>query len=372
MTTSTGSTPGSVIRKNRAAIALLAALVVVLSVLAALTAGGTSGYLDPDTYNPDGAHAAAVLLEDRGVDVRRVTDLPTTVAMATTDSTVFVPLPLLLSSEELRRLRDLPGPVVMASGTGDEIEVVIGSAKVDGGIDVTRRSPGCSLDAAVNAGQAEVGGTSYRGEGVRCYDDTLLAAGDGRRVLVGDGEWLNNDHLDEEGNAALMLGLLGRTSVLLWLMPDPQREALGTRPVSDPGELLPEWVGAVTLQLFLALLVLALWRARRLGRVVPEPLPVVVPAAETTEGRGRLYRAAGARGTAAESLRSGARERLAQRLGAGSRPSAEILTALVAGRVTRSEAEVQSLLYGPQPADDAALVRLADELDSLTQEVASS
>ena len=360
------------IRKNRAALALVASLVVLLAVLAAITAGGASGYLDPEAYSPDGAHAAAVLLEDRGVEVRRVTDLPSTVAMASTDSTVFVPLPNLLSTEELEKLRDLPGRVVMASGVDEEAEVVIGSAEVDGGIDVKRRSPGCALDAAVNAGHAEVGGTSYQGEGVRCYDDSLLAAGDGRRVLVGDGEWLSNDHLDEEGNAALMLGLLGRTPVLLWLMPDPQRAAIGNRPVSNPGELLPAWVGSVTLQLFLALLVLALWRARRLGRVVPEPLPVVVPAAETTEGRGRLYRAAGARGTAAESLRSGARERIALRLGAGSRPAPEILTALVSGRVTRSDAEVHSLLYGPQPADDAALVRLADELDSLTQEVANS
>jgi hypothetical protein len=370
MTTSTGATPSSVLRNNRAALALGAALLAVLAVLAAITAGGASGYLDPDAYNPEGAHAASVLLEDRGVDVRRVTDLPSTVAQATRDSTVFVPLSLELSSEELALLQDLPGRVVLASGL--DPSAVIGTAEVDGQVDVSRRDPDCPLEAAVNAGRAEVGGFTYRGVGVDCYDRTLLADAGARRVLVGDGEWLSNDHLDEEGNAALMLGLLGRTSTLLWLMPDPDRPAIGTRQVDDPADLLPPWVGSVGLQLFLALLVLALWRARRLGRVVPEPLPVVVPAAETTEGRGRLYRAAGARDTAAESLRSGARERLAMRLGAGSRPSPEVLTALVAARVARPDAEVQGLLYGPQPADDAALVRLADELDSLTQEVASS
>ena len=47
------------------------------------------------------------------------------------------------------------------------------------------------------------------------------------------------------------------------------------------------------------MLLLALWRARRLGPVVAEPLPVVVRAAETVEGRARLYRRGGARGQAA-------------------------------------------------------------------------
>ena len=35
-----------------------------------------------------------------------------------------------------------------------------------------------------------------------------------------------------------------------------------------------------------------LWRGRRLGRLVVEPLPVVVQAVESTESRGRLYRRA--------------------------------------------------------------------------------
>ena len=33
-----------------------------------------------------------------------------------------------------------------------------------------------------------------------------------------------------------------------------------------------------------------LWRGRRLGPLVVEPLPVVVKAVESTQGRGRLYR----------------------------------------------------------------------------------
>ena len=120
-----------------------------------------------------------------------------------------------------------------------------------------------------------------------------------------------------------------------------------------------------------AVLLLALWRARRLGPVVAEPLPVVVRAAETVEGRARLYRRAGARGTAAEALRAGVR----RPAGARARPAAprrsrRPWSTAVAGthrpdRAPRSAA----LLYGAAPADDAALVRLADDLDALEREV---
>ena len=61
-----------------------------------------------------------------------------------------------------------------------------------------------------------------------------------------------------------------------------------------------------------------LWRARRLGPLATEPLPVVVRAVETTRSLGRLYRRSGDRGHAAESLRRAARSRLAERLRLGS------------------------------------------------------
>ncbi len=64
------------------------------------------------------------------------------------------------------------------------------------------------------------------------------------------------------------------------------------------------------LQLAVAVVLLALWRARRLGPVVPESLPVVVRAAEATEGRGRMYRRAGARDRAAGRLRAATRTRI--------------------------------------------------------------
>jgi hypothetical protein len=44
----------------------------------------------------------------------------------------------------------------------------------------------------------------------------------------------------------------------------------------------------------------------------------------------------------------------------------------VARRSGWNEAEVGALLYGPQPADDPALVRLAGALDELEKKVGQS
>jgi hypothetical protein len=191
-------------------------------------------------------------------------------------------------------------------------------------------------------------------------------------VLVGDTEAFSNKRLDEQGNAALALGLLGSSRSVVWLVPAADRVLPGERPISSANELLPDWIVLAAVQLFVALVVLALWRARRLGRVVAEPLPVVVRAAETVEGRGRLYRAAHARDAAGDALRSGARDTLARRVHGGAAPSREVLVSLVGDRSRRGAATVDALLYGPPPADDAALVRLADDLDALIQEVAGS
>jgi hypothetical protein len=371
--TATGATPRAQLRRNRTALLLASGLVAVIAVLALLTAGGTTGTLDPDAYDPSGSHALAALLRDRGVEVVRVTDLPAVEAAATESTTVFVGQPALLSDRELASLSALPGHLVVTEGGARTLAGLQRSVDLTGDVAVDTRSPACDQPAASNAGRADVGGFRYAADGaVSCYRSSLLDLPDAHLVLVGSGTLFSNRLLAKHGNAALAIGLLGQTPKVVWLVPAADRPPLGTRPSSDPGSLLPDGFKSLQLGLFVAVVVLALHRGRRLGRVVPEPLPVVVPAAETVRGRGRLYRAAGALGTAAEALRSSARDRVGLRVGAGRNPAPEVLVALVAGRTTRLSPDLQDLLYGPPPADDAALVRLADDLDTLIQEVAGS
>ena len=99
-----------------------------------------------------------------------------------------------------------------------------------------------------------------------------------------------------------------------------------------------------------------------------------VRAAEAVEGRSRLYRAAGARGSAAEALRAATRERVARRVGMPVSADRAAVVDQVAERSGSDPAVVDALLYGGPPADDPALVRLAADLrtleQALTQEVA--
>lgn len=369
--TATGPTVRSTWRSARGPLLVVAALVLAGAVVGVLSASGPGGRLDPDAPTPAGSRAVAQLLRDRGVPVTRVDTVDAVERADAADRTLVVPQPAALAPSELSRLGRLEAGLLVIGADDDALDALDLPAEVQGTVDVEARRPACDLPAAVAAGEADVGGSAYRGteqaRATGCYavggEATLLQLPSSEAVLLGDGTALTNDRLDERGNAALALSLLGeRPGGVLWLVPRPGRPVQDETSLTDllPGGLL---LGAV--QLLVALAVLALWRARRLGRVVGEPLPVVVRAAEAVEGRSRLYRAAGARGPAAQALRTAAVDRIARRVGAAPGVDPGGLVALVVERTGDDPAVVSCLLYGGAPRDDAALVRLADDLHAL-------
>jgi len=125
----------------------------------------------------------------------------------------------------------------------------------------------------------------------------------------------------------------------------------------------------VVLQLCVVVGVLAWWRARRLGPLVAEPLPVVVRASETVEGRARLYRSHRARDRAADALRAAALTRLTPRLGLARNATPDAVTQAVAHR---TGSDCGAVLFGPAPGTDADLLTLAHQLDDLERQVAQS
>jgi hypothetical protein len=106
-----------------------------------------------------------------------------------------------------------------------------------------------------------------------------------------------------------------------------------------------------------------------MGPLVVEDLPILVRSAEATRGRARLYRAARARGHAAAGLRASAADRIASRLGLARSSDANTVVDAVVAATNRPSQQVADLLYGPPPADDAALAELARRLDILESEV---
>lgn len=368
-------------KRSRALVAALLALVLFGLVYAVARSGENHGRLDPRSPDRLGSRAAAQLLAQRGVSVDLVTTAADAASRTGPDTTLLITVPDLLTPEQLTLIRDATsgsgGRLVLLAPAPSSLSVLAPQAQVSSASGVKSVRPGCELPAARRAGNADLGGILYdtTAPGAdSCYrvagHASLLrvpgGSGQGDTVLLGTPDPLYNHRLDQRGNASLALQLLGEHRNLVWYLPSPSDDSvMGEQ--RDFLDLVPDGWRWGALQLAVATAITALWRARRLGPVVPEPLPVTVRAAEATEGRARLYRTANARARAAGSLRQAARARLAPLVGvpASRAHDPDALTAAVSARGGVPSPDVRSLLYGAAPADDAALLRLADDLDAL-------
>jgi len=367
-------------RRFRAPLAILGLLVLV-GLLAALPEPRTSTTpLAPDNASPGGARAAAQILGRQGVDVRYVRRVADAVGLATPDSTLLVVGGIFLDDEQLDALDATGADLVLVGYTGAAERLTDGLVAGGDGGEPGVRSAACDDPDAVAAGAVTVSGSVIAtGPGVVvCFptdDDPdggayAVVGGERRITTLTDTGPLTNEQLADEGNAALVLRMLGKHERLVWFIPSlDDTSTSGDDGSPRTGDLVPPRVALVGLVLVLVVVVTALWRGRRLGRLVTEPLPVVVRAGETTRGRGRLYRRARAYGHAAAALRAGAASRCANRLGLPRSAGAAPLVDAVSRATGRDAAAVEHLLYGPPPRDDAGLARLALDLDDLESEV---
>ncbi|MGW1466851.1 DUF4350 domain-containing protein [Streptomyces sp. NPDC002308] len=427
--TSLAATPAQLWKRARGF--LLAVLVLVIGgiTIAALQPGSHHGTLDPRSADPEGSRALAELLEHRGVTVDVVTTLEGAVSAAGPDTTLLVAAPDLLTQFQQERLSDATagsgGRTVLIAPGEPSVRVLAPGVDVGPTVRVTTRAAACPYPAARRAGTADLGGVTYTADGpgaFGCYpahDLTPLLVvprQNGETVLLGAPDLLVNQHLAHEGNASLALQLLGSRAHLVWYLPslsDPSATE-GGRGTNDDrdtdqdhragggsgqdhrtgsgsgqdhetedgssGDDQPDFFDLIpsgwlwgTLQLAVAAVLAALWRGRRFGPLVTENLPVAVHASEATEGHARLYRKAGARDRAAALLREAARTRLAPLVGVRPRDaqSPDVLVPALSARLP-ADGDLDALLFGPTPADDTALIRLADQLDALEREVRTS
>ncbi|MFC7327541.1 DUF4350 domain-containing protein [Marinactinospora rubrisoli] len=376
--------PGDLWRRARGPLAFVALLLVVAVVLSLGSRQLPTGDLDPEAPGPDGSRAVVQVLRDRRTEVTVARDLDTALAAAGPDSLLVLVQSHRLLPEEVDRLAGAPGDRLLVQPTTQVLSALAPGVRMSGRVDAGPLRPGCPLPAAVAAGSADTGGEVYtapagdgRG-GTACYPadsgHALVQVPDGSATVtvLGTGEPLRNGRLSRLGNAALTLNLVADRDVV-WFDPDtpqPPGEA-------SLWEVLPRAVYLAAGQLAVAVLLLALWRGRRLGPLVAERIPSVVRAAETTEGRAGLYAERRARDRAAAALRDGFLGRNRPLLGLGPDADADTVVQAVAARTAADPQRVRALLYGPGgtdvpdpfDADDAGLVRLADELDRLEGEL---
>ncbi|MCM2419668.1 DUF4350 domain-containing protein [Streptomyces sp. RKAG293] len=389
--TSVSPTARQLWTRSRALLAAALAVLIFGIGYAALRSGESHGALDPRSADPAGSRAVAQLLAAQGVTTTVVTTTDEAIAALGTDTTLLVAVPDLLTPHQQSLLHSAAehsgGRTVLVSPGPSAAEALAPGVQALAPTGTRTLAPQCSLPSATRAGDVELGGAEYTTSvpgANSCYpsggNPTLIrlpGTGTGDTVVLGSAGLLTNDRLDEQGNASLALQLLGAHPELVWYLPSLSDTSALDGERKSFFDLIPDGWSWGLLQLLIAAVVTALWRARRLGPVIAERLPVAVHASEATEGRARLYRRANARARAAEALRQATRDRLAPIVGISPAPAPEALIAAVAALLGGPGAggpdpDPGTLLYGPPPSDDAALLRLADDLDALERRITST
>jgi hypothetical protein len=177
-----------------------------------------------------------------------------------------------------------------------------------------------------------------------------------------------NDLLAHDDNSVLAVDVLAAGGS------NPTVDLLLPSPVGAGNQSLASLIGApvklALVQLLVAFVILALWRARRLGQPVIESQPVQVAGSELVVAVGNLMARSQARDAAASVLRGGLRRWLTSRFGLP--PGATINELADAGSLRSGldrEGLNQALTDRPL-VSDADLIALAQSLEHIRQEVA--
>lgn len=364
------------------ALALFAAVVVATIFLPPTTESMRASLTNPDGI---GAMAVGEVLRGNGVQVQQVTNLAEAEA-APANSTLLVYLDDELNESSVAALDRTAADLVLVPTGYNSAVFQLSDGKINSGYSGSLTNglkANCSDPDATAAGEisdSQGGSLTVSGDTVECFGDgygsryaTTWIANRRITVVAGD-DWLRNDTILSAGNAALALRVLGRHDRLTWYLPgeETQIDYDDTNYDSvDEWDILPPWSRISLALLVAAAASMALWRGRRFGKLVPEGLPVEVPAAEAGTGLARLYRQSDARGHAAAGLRAASLHRLARRLGLSATESSSLIIERLGQATGLPSVELQALYYGRPPATDVELVSLANELADLERKLTS-
>jgi hypothetical protein len=355
-------------------VLILLTIAAVGAASAYLTAPRPGGRMDPASTGPEGAHALVALLRSYGVEVVVTGNVDDATHAAGPDTLLLIAQTQLVTDEALlRELAGTPADLLLVEPTS-RARAALAPVLRSSGISKLDSRPNCPLREAIRAGSVQFGpSNTYTAAANRavtsCYDGILVRYRDGNRTItvVGDTGFMTNGGLLRAGNTALAMNLAGDRARVVWYAPQRiESKKAGAATIFD---LIPDNVTWMVWQLWLVVLLLALWKSRRVGPLVADDIPVVVRASETVEGRGRLYRSRRARDRAAQALRTATLQRLLPRLGLGANAAPWAIVIAVAQRSRADPQSLYHILFGPSPATDSDLVHLAHALDDIERQV---
>lgn len=374
------ATPSTAVRERgrlRSALGwvVLAVLVIVFALFIgsiSISAPGARGALDPESADESGALALAELLRDQGVDITVARTRAEASGAIRNDSTLVMADPFALSDEAVEELIEPADHVVVLSSASRLLRILeLGENATALSDDALTAQ--CGLPELANVGTVRLDRFFTPDAGVTgCFADADGGAGllvddrtDRRVALIEGSALFDNEHLAENGNAALGLALLGQSGHVVWYVPSFEDSDMEAQSTDTLATLTPPWVTPAILLLLLAGIVAAISRGQRFGPLVAETLPVTVRASETMNGRARLTAKAADAAHAAEALRDGSLRRLAARLGLNARSTPAEVADAASDRLHIPRGSLHQLLAGPLPLTDTELIDTARRLAEL-------
>ena len=376
---------GTLVRAPRRLRRVLGWILVATLVLVVATAGllltapdpAQRNALDPERPGPGGMQALAQILRQQGVTVDVVRSRADAADRLDARTTLVMSDPYTLSDAAVSELTRDAHDLVLVSPSSRMLRLLQLGTYAPSSAPSSAR-PDCDVPAFAHVGTVAPGQLFSPDPGVTaCFGDAEHGAGvlisdtgSARHAIVDGAALFTNEHLAENGNAALGLALLGAQPHVVWYVPsydDSDRTDIDVP--KSLADLTPGWVTPVIVLGMITALLAAAWRGRRFGPLVAETLPVTVRASETMLGRARLTAKAADAAHAAEALRAGTISRLAARLGLAARADPAAVADAAADRIRADRGGCRALLAGTLPRTDAELVPYARRLAELESAV---
>lgn len=386
-----------------AAVWVVAVIVVLIAgIVTVLVQGGeNTSELHYESTEDSGGRAFVEVLRDNGRDLTTTEsyeqagsalDEGGTVALYTGDGTLSD-----AAIEDLSARAADSGARIVLIDPRQDVELWTDALLYDyltpGQAPPTRRAPACTAETANTAGAVrheDTGSeyfstTSEPDDAVFCYGadsgdvvphgvyaEVPHGEAGGTLTVMGSAQWFANGTLASEGHMSLIAGVLDADRPLTYYYPvasDQPTDGEDGAAGGPPTWLFPRWAVAALLWSLPVVLVALLVYGRRLGPLAIEPLPVIVPAAETVRGRSALLQRSRARAEALADLRTAALVRIGRRLALPpDAPAAEVVARAAAG-AGLDPAWARAVLLTEQPHDDETLIRISIDITTIESEV---
>jgi hypothetical protein len=357
---------------SRAPLFIGAGLLVALVAIGLIAGDGESSKsgpaLSPSSTSADGTRGLVLLLRESGGEVRvgqRLPDAGTHVALLLRDG---------LNDQDRQQLSawvsaggtlvvaDPESPMAAASPTGffGLGHANRGTCDIPGLDDVSELTTPSGIDFRVPR-QTQ----SCFGDGRTAF--IVSASRDrGRIVSFGGPDVFTNAALDQADNSVLAARLLLPADGSPVAILDPNAPGSGSTTL---GDLIADRVFQAILQLGVAFIVYALWRSRRVGRPVTETQPVPIAGSQFVRAVGGLQQRSRSTDRAASALRTDTRRVLSHRFGVPLNLDTATLAELTATRTGLDRHHVAAALGDTPILDEASLVALGQQLDTIRQHV---